>query len=378
MQKIGIISLFNLNNVNYGNRLQAYALNRYLRENFSQYYVESLYFSEWGEKIKTRKESAFHLISHKLRRLLEKSFGKEKRISSVKQRMERMNQFSANQMQLVPHAVSWRETFRFDYDILIVGSDIVWGQAKGEISRLYFLDFNSEREYRKIAYAASFGDATIPEENKQEIKRCLSSFDAISVRESSGVKIVKNLGISSAVHVADPTLLLTRVQWQEVEKQPDTDISDYIFVYLLGDGMSERKEIERISKESGLKIVTIPFASGTYNHADNDFDAIKIMDCSVEEWIWLIHHAQYVVTDSFHGTVFSTIFEKKFLVARREFQTDINERMYDYLRLIDEQDKMIALDSISNLQELSWDYAQIKHKMAEFIIYSKDYLRRIL
>ena len=264
------------------------------------------------------------------------------------------------------------------YDIMVVGSDVVWAQNEFNINRLKFLDFKLRKPFKKLSYAASFGENWIPKRNKKYIKKCLDDFDVISVREKSSLDLLKSIGVENAVHVCDPTLLLSADEWSSVA-EPVQEINEkYIFVYLLGKDVSQREAINNLAKKYNLKIATIPHANNVYDSVDDNFGDYKLMDASPENWLWLIKNAEYVITDSFHGTVFSTIFSKNFLVTKRHYEQDINMRMTDYLDTIGEQDKFVDILSVDSLDDFVWDYEKIYKITDEFIEKSKEYLEKAL
>lgn len=374
MKKIGIISLFNMTNVNYGNKLQAFALNYWLRNEFPKYKIETLYFSKINDRLKTKNKP---LIKRIIWRFVQ---FKEKQCKSnlVDVRLNRCNDFSKRYINLVPKAVSWDMLLNTDYDAIIVGSDIVWGQSRYGMSRIKFLDFNTNKPFKKIAYAASFGKNFIPTENIADVKRCLMDFTCISTRELSSVNMLEKLGIRNVIHTLDPTLLIDINVWMEIEVRPknlEVHKNQYIFTYLLGSAVKDRKNIERIARLENLPLVVIPFANGEKNHADDLFGDIQIMDCSPEEWIWLIHNARYIITDSFHGIVFSTIFEKNFLAIQRKYTMDINDRLYDFLQLVGQLDKFVDLEKVDTPRTFVWDYTRSRDILNRKRNQSYEFLR---
>ena len=380
--KLAIVSVFDMYNVNFGNRLQAYALNRYLRENKKQYEVTSLYFVKgFKDFLNTKKIPFLKKVKKRILRDYRKFTKQTGLCDEVSERLKRFNEFSSKNIRLPDHPYTWDDLKESDYDVIVVGSDIVWFQHEDEIKRVRFLDFKAKNPFRKIAYAASFGTDWIPEENVSDVKRCLDDFEAISVRESSSVEFLKkSIGVDGAVYAVDPTMLLTSEQWESVEKKPEDIKNDekYIFVYLLSQSIEDRKNIERLAQKHGCRICTVPYASGTKSRADKNFGDIRVMDCSPEEWVWLIHHAEYVITDSFHGVVFSTMFGRKFLSTKRKEVFDINNRMKDYLTNIQSIDKSVALENVESLESFEWDYRTIEQRRKEMIQNSKKYIDKYL
>lgn len=407
--KILIINEYAPNNTNYGNCLQSYALSRYLtnldngfevnvayisrsRYNYIQtkYYSPRVFFSKVIKKINT--------ILTKLKPYYDSEF-----------RIEIFKTFMKQFVPICDKPMDYIGLKNKSYDTYIVGSDVVWAQQKYKFNRIKFLDFVKEQAVKKISYAASFGRDWIPDENIKDIKRCLTDFDSISVREASSINLLKEIGIDS-VHVLDPTLLLEIEEWEKIEKEPDKsavkhlnkssqisidakyefdsnhDVTKgisfnnykYVFTYILGTDLEMRKSITDWAKLRGLIIVTIPYASGENNYVDSDFGDFQISRCSPQNWIWLIHHADFVITDSFHGTVFSTIFKKKFVVVKRIYSIDINNRMIDYLKTIEETDKVVSFTDLSYTDMMDWNYAKIDMLLNRKREFSGNYLKNVL
>lgn len=372
MKKIGIISELNMHNVNYGNRLQAYALNKYLNENYKNIKTESLYFSIYDKKKFSKK-----FISQTVKRELLKLKNKVRKNKVSKRFVNRLNacnDFTLNSTKLSDECLDWKKLKKVDYDLMIVGSDVVWAQNKGGINRIRFLNFKTQKKFKKISYAASFGRDYIPEENKKILKECLSEFDGISVREKSSIKLLQDIGIEKTIHVCDPTLLLEKEEWKKIGKEVNVNNDKFIFVYLLGKNKEQREKIVELAKKEKLKIVTVPDADGNESDIDQWFGDYLINDCSPENWIWLINNAEFVITDSFHGAIFATIFHKKFVILKREYGVNINNRMIDYLDTIKEDDKFIHSSELKNISNFKWDYVKIQKEIDEFRKKSIEYI----
>jgi len=204
---------------------------------------------------------------------------------------------------------------KYVFEAYIVGSDQVWRPIYSPCITNYFLDFlDKEDKVKRIAYAASFGMDNWEFSSKQTM-RCASlvkRFDAISVREDSALKLCKKyLGVD-AVHVLDPTMLLTKEDYIKlVEKVNIPKNKGTLLTYVL-DKSSDNKEImQKVANDLDL----IPF-SVMPKHTFEEAGKKHFDDCiflPVTEWIRGFMNADYVVTDSFHGTAFSIIFNKPFL-----------------------------------------------------------------
>ena len=365
--KIGIISEFNDNNVNYGNRLQAYALNNYLN-NFDDVDAYSLIINSKSIKRTTFKGILKGIIKKILSIII-----KDKTLNNIK--LNDFNNFSYNNMKIK----SGMNKFKIKnekFNSLIVGSDVVWSQFNDGIDNYKFLNFSCKNVF-KYSYAASFGNDFIPDENKKYLKKMLLKFDGISVREKSSINLLRKLGINNAVHSCDPTLLLSKDEWIRHEVKYNIN-EKYVFVYLLGKDKKQRDFISEFSKTNGLKIVNITNSDGITNSVDDNFGDYKLNDVTIQNWLYLIDNSEYIFTDSFHGIVFSTIFEKKFFALKRISSNNINNRIIDYLKTINQEDKNIDCNEQILCNDFTWDYNDINQRKNILIEDSKKYICKII
>lgn len=382
--KIGIVTEYKKNTVNYGNNLQVYALNAWLRRQYPEYEIKTYHFTG-PARVKRKFVSAKGFIIKvwgRLRRTLTQEKSLEPKVDRelVKTRLAAFAAFQKEYLDKYCRDMTWQDLCRSDADVFIVGSDIVWLQSAHVLNRIKFLDFRSRKKAVKMAYAASFGENRIPVENQRAVRKYLEKFDAISVREKTAIALLGSIGVGGAVHALDPTLLLTAQEWSALEKQPaDTRLPlHYAFVYLLGPDPKQMDQISHTCAKNGLKVVTVPFASGVNDPAWAGFGDVPLPACSPQEWIWCIHHADCVITDSFHGIVFSTIFERKFLAVRRHYTRDINVRMLDYLDTIRQRDKMTDMQAACDLAAYTWDYAAIRRILDAKIQASQAFLAKAI
>ncbi len=386
MQKIGIITELSLNTVNFGNHLQAYGLNHYLSEKYPEAQVETILLDK---REKRKYASVFWWMRVMLRRCLAKgkrTLFPKNRGRRMDLRFQKFTQFARQYIYINDKLETWYQLKTSDYSAFVVGSDVVWYQWKGYIKRTKFLDFAHKKDTRegrgaiKIAYAASFGKNEIPPENARTIKRCLDDFYAISIREKASAELLADIDVQGAVHVCDPVLLLSKEEWEKIERKPALqEMPEYFcFAYLLGQSEKQREKIEWLCRKEGLCLVTVPYINGYEEDGTDCFGDIQVCDCSPQEWLWLIHHAQYVVTDSFHGLVFSTLFSKKFLAVRRASQVNWNVRLEDYLDTLEEKDKYVEVESLSSFAALNWDDEKVQRKLAAWIGKSKEFLDKAL
>lgn len=204
-------------------------------------------------------------------------------------------------------------------EAIIVGSDQVWRYSyNANYLEDMFLAFAKDYSCKKIAYGASFGVEKwdYPEAKTVEAKQLISQFDAVSVREDSAASLCKtNLGVDAQV-VLDPTLLLEASEYEKFCIKPNSD-KNYIAAYVLD--MNEGKEsfIKAVAEAQGLEVKEMTVS-------DNG--------SSIEEWLSTIKYAEYVITDSYHGCLFSILFEKQFKVfVNKERGADRFTTLFDRL-----------------------------------------------
>ena len=246
-----------------------------------------------------------------------------------------------------------------EYDAVLVGSDQLWAPA-GLESNYYNLIFVPD-DIIKISYATSFGVSAVPTSQKKKTAYYLNRIDYISVREQSGAKIVKELTGKNAVVAADPTLMLTKGEWDNLIPFEQLYKDKYIFAYFLGNNEKHRQIINALKEKTGLKVVTCPHMD-SYNKVDINFGDIQRYDTGPEEFLNLIRGAEYIFTDSFHGTIFSILNHKQFLTFERFKNSDKlskNSRIESLLDSLSLQQRKIS----------SFDVFDILKKLKEPIDY---------
>lgn len=239
-----------------------------------------------------------------------------------------------------------------NYDAYVTGSDQIWNPNLygGKNNRIYFLDFVPDGK-KRIAYAPSIGVSTIPEDCAADMGNLLSKFDAVSVRESDGKRIIDGIIDCNCRVVLDPTLLLTKEEWSAfVGERIIKD--EYILLYLFGDREYTKDFINYAYEKTGLKIITIPF-----NKREYESDYYKIKRAGPIEFVNLIKNAKLVITDSFHATAFSINLNVPFyslLRNEKNEKNNMNSRIYSILDLCGLQDRIIA-DKTSFPKKIDYD-----------------------
>ena len=200
------------------------------------------------------------------------------------------------------------------YEAVLTGSDQLWSPA-GLPTNFYNLMF-VDKDIKKISYASSFGVKDIPWYQKKRTAEFLNRMDFISMRENSGKKIVKELTGKDVPVVLDPVFLLNKEEWDTLIENKNIYNEKYIFAYFLGNNIEYRKNVEKFAKLLNLKIVTLRHLD-QYIEYDEHFGDYAPYDVEPSDFLNLIRNAEYIFTDSFHGSVFSIIYNKQFLVFNR-------------------------------------------------------------
>ncbi len=198
------------------------------------------------------------------------------------------------------------------YDAYICGSDQIWNPNWAR--ERAFLSF-APRDKKKIIYAASIGCESLTNIQKKCFKPYIEKLDYVSVREYSAKGLLDSFVKNKKIDVVlDPTLLLTVDEWNELIE--NVEYSNYIFVYFLGNVRPYQKDIIEFAKKKKLKIVNIVCASFE-KIEKSSFGDIIIDNAGPKTFISLIKNASFVITDSFHASVFSVLFKKEFIVLKR-------------------------------------------------------------
>lgn len=265
------------------------------------------------------------------------------------------------------NVLSELEKLNHSMDCFVCGSDQIWNPAVFDSH--YFLDFVFDNN-RKIAYAPSMSLPKIDDpliEKKMSV--LVSSIDSLSVREEAGAKVLSKLINKQVKVVLDPTLLLKRDEWNEFLIDEEEKLNDdYILVYMLGNNTNHWKMIEKFSASLNIDIRIIPVYEKDLLRKGCIHSPI-----GPKRFINLIKHSKYVLTDSFHGTVFSIIYGKKFNTFERfsnRSQYNQNSRIYNILTML-ELNARIIKDRI-NTSDI--DYEKVYKLLNAEIVKSKEFL----
>lgn len=238
-------------------------------------------------------------------------------------------------------------------DVYITGSDQVWNSqfsANQELDLPFYLSFVEKA--KKISYASSFGRASLPEKDKKIVQEMLEQYSSISVRENSGKEILRSMGIDSEV-VVDPTILCPLEEWNFIaNKQLDRN---YILLYQVNFNSQIYQLAKSVAAAEGKKLITITLDSKDKKNVKSN---LKVTP-DIEDWLSYIKYADLVITDSFHASVFSILFKRKFIVisgTRKGMSTRISN-LLDSVSLQEREVNSFNIDEVLSVvnQYIDWD-----------------------
>ena len=262
-----------------------------------------------------------------------------------------------------------------DFDAVIVGSDQLWTPA-GIKSKFYNLLFVPD-QVNKISFATSFGVGNVPDFQKKMTTKYLNRIDHISVRETRGAEIVKELTGRDVTVALDPTLLYSGDEWRKIFPEKRLIEEPYVLAYFLGGNEKHRDAVEKLSKKTNLKVVTIPFMD-MFVERDLLFGDKKLFSVGPIDFLNLIRGAEYICTDSFHGTVFSILNHKQFIIFNRTNNNDKqtrNSRIDSLFELLDLKERRYnEKRALSEIIDKKIDFDRCEEKLAALRKETFDFL----
>ena len=386
MKKVGIMSLY-YHNYNFGGLLQAYALQNVIER--KGYCCEQICYRRSNATIKEKLINSFksrpfletiYMISSEVIKLIFKVLLGNIMSRVCAERIKRFKEFEKS----IPHSeiIVDKDSickYHNGYTTIITGSDQVWGRSV-DIQN-YCLSFADEK-INKVAYAASTGGINFSDLQKKTFEKFLPKFSAISVRESSLAEKINQIINKQCDVVCDPVFLISKDEWSKILPKTHKK-SPYIFCYLLGSNMRHRRYAKKLAKRLNMSLYVFPYiTTNNFYFADFNFGNIRDYVSGPLEFVSLLKDAEMVITDSFHATAFSLIFEKKFFVFPRIKKTDTfagNNRLYDLLcelnmecNIVNNYDEL--LDVINN----QINYSGIRKQLDSKITRSHSWLNNVL
>ncbi len=274
--------------------------------------------------------------------------------------------FANEKFHLSPRYNSKEELSEAGYSTFLVGSDQLW-LPSNIAADYYTLNFVPEG-VNKIAYATSFGVSSLPKAQAELAKKFLPRMNHILVRESSGQRLIKQLTGMDVSQVGDPTMLFDAEQWGELIPQTRRIEHKYVLCYFLGNNPQQREFARKLAESQGCKIVQLPNLD-EYIDGDEGFADFPLYDVSPLDFVALVRDAEYVLTDSFHCTVFSCIFSKIFFSFARyadEGGVSTNSRIYSLLESVGASERLFrGGESADDALAVGLDFEKVHGRMAE-------------
>lgn len=370
--KIGIITWFT--GSNYGTNLQAIALQYYLRT--QGYDVKIINYEIQSSYNDTKKTTILERILAK-KEYITYNFALKKFKEKIAKRDENLKDNIIKKCNLTEKIETKEKLIEVcnSFDLLICGSDQIWNP--NWYDKFYYADYE-EINTRKISYAPSMGVNEIQEKVMEQIASSIEKFDCVSVREEKAAELLRPYIIPKPEVVVDPTLLLNSEEWKSIFPQnlKKQDKEKYVLSMFLTDNYNHWKAAKKFASKHGLKQVIIPYCGLSY------FQKGEIVaDAGLTELLDLIRNAEYVLTDSFHITVFSIINHKQFYTFQRFKENKYisqNIRITNLLKKSDLEDRIILYDSKKIFDRKDIEFTSCILKLQQEIQKSKSFLERAI
>lgn len=269
---------------------------------------------------------------------------------------------------------SWEEMSdsRLDFQLMICGSDQIWNPSPQHgVDPAYFLRFGPESALR-ISYAASFGKATVPRHSIAKISQYASELDAVTVRESSGIPLLAAQGVTNVRTMPDPTLLINDYSEMMATCAAEDTANDYVFVYGLRSPEGFAETVSQIARHRNLRIRrAYAMRLGPQFGARYEFPGPA-------QWLQLIANAKYVVTNSYHGTLFSILFRKPFVtLSIGSGKSAYDERVIDVLSKLGIPERLVSTndtDAVQSLLTIDIDWSEVERRRKQLVADASEYL----
>ena len=371
-KKVGIITFHASHNC--GSMLQAYALQCFLQKN--GYNPEMVNFSSEGQKnlysLYNKNKSlkfmvrnfVFHLHSKRLKNTRE-------RYEAFKKQYFKFSDFSTSDMDEIC-------ADNLDYYAVIAGADQVWNTTISDYDDAYFLYW--VKNAKRIAYAPSFGAKNPLNYAKDinKIKQYLNDFNSLSIRENNGQRWINELIGEKVPVVLDPTLIIDKEDYEKITAKELNLPEKYIFYYSPSYSLNINKLVKKISKK--YKLPVIAFNGKAYYLRGMELSGFKLPDFEdPTSYLQLMKNAAMIITTSFHGSIFSTLYHKKFWVIKNGGMFGDDDRVRTLLSQLNINERLISSefdDKFDYMQDL--DYEAFDSLLKEKRAFSENYLLNAL
>lgn len=358
------IALLTINDVNFGNRLQNFALTNILEK--KDYLVCTLVLNKI--LFKKRLRTFYYQFIFSLKNIFKKNMYEKQR----KNKFARFN-LGLSFYTKILLGNKMKKEIGEKFDCFVIGSDQIWNpNFYGDTILFNFLPFISEN--KKIAIAPSISCDSLTPAQTYFFQQGLSNFKYLSCREEQGSRLIEKVSGKHCETIIDPTLMLSQDEWNKVIKKPSfhKENERYLLLYFLGNLTNEYCNIiDEISKKYNLNVINILDKTSVY------------YSCGPSEFIYMIKNASLVITDSFHGSIFSYIYDKPFKIFKRvdniKSMNSRLENLIDKLHLpsdifISSKDNL----DIDNILNVEYDKSYLKNEQTKFNEYVDSCLEQVM
>lgn len=349
---------------NYGAVLQAYALQQAIKSRYPNSEVGVL---DYCNEVIEKRYRPFYLKGKKGLKSLVRAFA----TTPMRYKKRKLFQnFVNNKLNLIPFSTDEdRVRVLSSVDRYVVGSDQIWNFDLSGWDKTYLLDFVDDNS-KKYAYAPSIGKTKLNEKEKNALK-VLNTFAGISAREETAAQLICDITHKKPVIVPDPVFLLDKEDWNKIEKKPINVPQKYVLIYRFivnaDDGNRIMQFAKKYAEKYNCEILMLQDTLKKYN-------GVHVIKCvAPDEFVWLIEHAQCVVTNSFHGTAFSVLFEKQFF---SEANVVRGTRIKEILSLYGLEEHLLTENK--EISEISTDWDKVYKKIAQYRKNAFEYIDSIV
>ena len=335
MKKLAVVTLYD--DINIGNKLQNYAVQQF----FSNMGFDVYTIPHWEM---AHQKFSISILKKWFVEITGMPHERAKKIKLERKRKKKFKAFSDKYLNLgtMVKMKEISEDLSKKYDYFVTGSDQVWHNWTKSSQEIDYFFLRFANMYQRLSIAPSFGKERIEDQFIERYKEGLEGIPFITCREKQGAEIIWKLTQKKALVILDPTMLISTDEWIRIEKKPKAYTDEkYILVYFLGSASENmRMFIKKISQKYKLKVVDIYNTKVDY-----------LYSTTPDEFIYYIRHAEFVVTDSFHATVFSILFKRNFAVFDRKTESmgNMTSRLDTLLEKFDLLDRKYKNLDFTNL-----------------------------
>lgn len=365
MKQVGIITFHN--SYNCGSMLESYAIQQSLLKKGCN--VKIINFSSKGQKELYSVFAKNNNIKNIIKNILILPAYKK-----IKNNNQKYEEFKKKNFNLTKEYNNIEQLTDANYDVVVAGSDQIWNITIQDSDDAYFLPW--VKKSKKVAYAPSFGAKNIQKYSKniEKYKKMICDFDALSIRENNGQKWIKDICNKNVDVLIDPTLLLDSNDYDKIAEKNTNYTGKYIFFYCPSFNRDICKFVKKISKKYKLPVIT--WSTKSYYYKLIKTFGFKLVEYETPSlYLSLIKDAELIITTSYHGTIFSTIYKKKFITVKNGEMYGDDDRVITLLKQINMENRLLTYNYDNNynyLEEI--DYSKYNKALKQMRKKANDFI----